>query len=80
MNALSALRLLAPAPTVSNLAVTWQSMARVGYFLECSTNLAATPRFSLLATNLLGQTGTTSYIDTNAAAAVRRFYRVGVGQ
>jgi hypothetical protein len=50
----------------------------VNYFLECSTNLAATPRFTSLATNLPGQPGTTTYTDTNAVGAPSRFYRVGV--
>jgi len=35
--------------------------------------------FTPLATNLLGQPGTTSFTDTNAAAAPRLFYRVSVG-
>ena len=41
--------------------------------------MAGHPAFSLLATNLLGQAGTTSYTDTNAAGRIRSFYRVGVG-
>jgi hypothetical protein len=54
-------------------------MAGVNYFLECTTNLAATPCFTPLATNVPGQAGTTTYIDTNAAGAGSFFYRVGVG-
>ena len=53
-------------------------MAGVSYFLERSTNLSATPPFTPLATNLPGQTNTTSFSDTNAAAAPLLFYRVGV--
>jgi len=33
----------------------------------------------VLATNLPGQPGTTTYTDTNAASLTPRFYRVGVG-
>jgi hypothetical protein len=77
-NAVSALRLLAVSPTGTNLSVTWQSVAGVRYFLERSTNLASFPPFSLLATNLPGQPGTTSFTDTNAAALAPLFYRVGV--
>ena len=76
-NAASVLRLLSASPAGSNVTVTWQSVAGVSYFLERSTDLAATPPFSLLATNLPGQAGTTSFTDTNAAV-LRHFYRVGV--
>ncbi len=58
-NALSVLRLLSPSTTSTNATVTWQSVAGVSYFLERSTNLAAP--FMLLATNIVGQAGTTSY-------------------
>jgi len=77
-NALSVLRLLSASPSGTNVTVSWQSVAGVSYFLERSTDLSATPRFSLLATNLIDQGGTMIYTDTNAAAAPRFFYRVGV--
>jgi hypothetical protein len=57
--------------------VTWQSFAGVTYFLERSTNLASP--LAPLASNLLGQPGTTTYTDTNAASLAPLFYRVGVG-
>jgi hypothetical protein len=76
-NALSVLRMVSASRAGVNVTVRWQSVAGVSYFLERSTNLAASPRFTLLATNLLGGSGTTSYTDTNAAAASRFFYRVG---
>ena len=79
-NALSALRLLSASPTGTNVTVTWQSVAGVSYFLERCTNLASLPPLSLLATNLPGQPGTTSFADTNTAGASLFFYRVGVGQ
>jgi hypothetical protein len=79
-NALSALRLLSASPTGTNATVTWQSVAGVSYFLERCTNLASLRPFSLLATNLPGQPGTTSFTDTNTAGASLFFYRVGVGQ
>ena len=77
-NALSVLRLLSPSPAFSDVSVTWQSVAGVKYFLERSTNLSATPRFTPLATNLPGQPGTTTFTDTNAVGPLPRFYRVGV--
>ncbi len=52
-------------------------MARVNYFLARSANLASP--FMLVATNVLGQAGTITYTDTNAAGAGPLFYRGGVG-
>ena len=63
-------------PTSTNATVIWQSVTGVKYFLGRSANLA-TP-FVLLATNIIGQTGTTSYADTNATGTGPFFYRVGV--
>ena len=75
-NALSVLRMVSALPTSTNATVTWQSVAGVNYFLERSANPAAP--FTLLATNILGQAGTTSYVDTNAPGAGPFFYRVGI--
>jgi len=77
-NALSVLRLLTPLRAGTNVTVSWQSVEGVNYFLERSTNLSATPPFTLLAPNLPGQSGAMTFTDTNAAAAPRLFYRVGV--
>ncbi len=77
-NALSALRLLTPQTVGSNLVVTWQSVTNKTYFLERSTSLATNASFLPLASNIAGQTGTTTFTDTNAAPAGPRFYRVGV--
>ncbi len=77
-NALSALRLLAPVSGGTNVAVTWQSVAGVNYFLERTTNLAAPPAFTPLATTIAGQPSTTTYMDTNAIGSGPWFYRVGV--
>ena len=75
-NPFSALCLLSAAPTGTNVTVSWQSVAGVNYFLARSANLAAP--FTLVATNIIGQAGTTTYRDTNASSAGRFFYRVGV--
>ncbi len=79
INALSALRLVSASPAGANVTVTWQSVAGVTYHLLRSTNLRASPLFELVATNLPGQAGTTTYTDTNAARLTPVFYRVGVG-
>ena len=73
-NALSVLRLLSPLPTATTVAVSWQSVEGVNYYVERSTDL---PRFTALASNIFGQFGTTTYTDTNAPAAPH-LYRVGV--
>jgi hypothetical protein len=77
-NALSALRLLTPQTVGANLVVTWESVSGKSYFLERSTSLATNASFLPLASNLIGQAGTTTFTDTNAAPAGPRFYRVGV--
>ncbi len=58
----------------------WQSVAGAAYFLERSTNLGASPPFSLLAAKPAGQSGATSFTDANAAPLAPLFYRVGIGQ
>jgi hypothetical protein len=75
-NALSALRLLSAAPAGTNVTVTWQSVAGVNYLLERSASLASP--FTFVATNIIGQAGTTSYTDPSATGAGPFFYRVGV--
>jgi len=78
-NALSVLRLLAPVTAGSNVTVSWQSVAGVNYFLERATSLSAPPAFTSLVTNIPGQPGTTTFVDTNTVEAGPLFYRVGVG-
>jgi hypothetical protein len=78
-NALSSLRMLAPVTAGTNMAVSWQSVAGVNYFLKRSTSLATSAAFALLATNIPGQPSTTTFTDTNGIGAGPWFYRVGVG-
>ncbi len=73
---MSVLRMLAPSNSPSGITVPWQSVSGKTYFLQRSTNLDSP--FGLLATNITGQTGTTSYADTNTPGADPFFYRVGV--
>jgi len=80
-NPLSLLRLLSASPAGTppgGVTVTWQSVAGVTYLLERSTNLSASPPFTLMGPNLPGQPGTTTYTDTNAASLAPLFYRVAV--
>ena len=78
-SALSALRLLSASRAGTNVTVSWQSVEGVGYFLERSTNLSASPPFTPLAAGVPGQSSTTSYTDITAMNAGPYFYRVGVG-
>jgi predicted outer membrane repeat protein len=74
----SVLRMVSAMPTPTKVMVTWQSVAGVNYFLLCSTNLSASPCFRYVATNIIGQAGTTTYTDTSTTGAGPFVYRVGV--
>ncbi len=74
----SVLKMLSPAPGGTNIVITWQSQPNINYFLQRATNLSLAPAFQPLATNIPGQSGTTSYTDTNAPAPGPYYYRVGV--
>jgi hypothetical protein len=77
-DAASVLKMLAPFKAAPGVAVRWQSVAGVNYFLERRADLAAPPAFSSIASNLVGQAGATTYTDTNAVGAGPFFYRIGV--
>jgi len=77
-NALSVLRLMTPVPGPSGLTVSWQGVGTRTYFLERSTNLGVAPVFLALSSNIVGQVGSTTFLDTNTAGIGPVFYRVGV--
>jgi PKD repeat protein len=77
-NPLSVLKMSSATSSGTNIVITWQSVANINYLLQRATNLAAQPAFQPLASNIVGQAGTTSYTDTNAPAPGPYFYRVGV--
>jgi hypothetical protein len=57
------------------MAVTWQSVSGVTCILQRSSQL---PVFTTIQSNLVGQAGSTSYVDTNPVTGGPIFYRVGV--
>jgi len=77
-DALSVLKMLLPFRAPTGISAQWLSVSGVTYFLQRATNLAVQPAFSTVKSNIIGQAGTTMYIDTNAIGNVPLFYRVGV--
>jgi hypothetical protein len=77
-NASSVLHVLSATAAAPGVSVTWQSVSGKTYFLERATDLGAQPAFLPLATNIVGQPGTTSYTDTNGVSLSLSVYRVGV--
>ena len=76
-NAASVMQLFSPTNNGSNLVVTWQSVTNINYFLMRSLGLVPA-NFQVIATNLPGRNGSTSYADTNAPMPGPWFYKVGV--
>jgi len=71
----SLLLLLTPSLSASGAVVTWQSQTNINYYLQRASQPGAP--FSTIQSNIVGQTGTTSYTDTNAVGPGSFFYRVG---
>jgi predicted outer membrane repeat protein len=80
-NALSSLLLLSPNFTNSaGVTVTWQSVTNQTYYLQRATDLGASPAFTSIQSNIVGQTGFTIFLDTTATNSNAYFYRVGIQQ
>ena len=77
-NSASVLKLLSPTNDASGVVLNWQSVAGKTYFLERAVGIGVSPSLLPLASNILGQANTTSYIDANATGDGSFIYRVGV--
>jgi hypothetical protein len=77
-NAASVLVLASPSNSIAGVTVTWQSVNTRTYYLQSSANLSAQRAFTSIQSNLVGQTGSTSYTDTTATNGDPYFYRVGI--
>jgi hypothetical protein len=77
-NDLSLLQMLSPSNGISGMTITWQSVTDRTYCLQRSVNLVAQPVFATIQSNIVGQAGSTSYLDTTAIGGGPFYYRVGV--
>jgi hypothetical protein len=77
-DALSVLRMLTPSMTNNSLVISWQSVNGITYSLERSTGSGFPANFLQIQSDIAGQSGTTTYTDTNAVGASPALYRVVV--
>jgi hypothetical protein len=77
-NAASALRMLSASSIDAGVAVSWQSVTDRNYYLQRATDIGGTLGFITVATNVVGLTNTTTYVDSNATGSGPFFYRVGI--
>jgi hypothetical protein len=77
-NAISVLRMVSATNGSFGLNVTWQSAATRIYAVERATNLGAPPSFQIIASNIIGLAGATTYTDPTATNSSVFFYRVSV--
>ena len=68
--------MLSPSPGVPGVNVSWQSVTNVLYYLQRTAN--PTAPFSSVKSNIVGQAGTTTNLDTTASGSGPFYYRVGV--
>jgi len=65
--------MLAASNSASGITVIWQSVSGKTYYLLRATDLASPGAFSAVQSNILGQAGTTSFLDTRADPAQPHF-------
>jgi hypothetical protein len=77
-NAASVLRIVSARREVSTVKITWTSVPQRTYTLERASHLGATPDFSVVKSNILGEPDLTTWTDEGAAGPGPLFYRVRV--
>jgi hypothetical protein len=70
--------MLSPTAGASGVTVTWESVHTRRYRLEGASDPRTPAVFSVIASNLAGQVGTSSYTDTTGMGSGPYFDRVGV--
>lgn len=77
---LSVLSMVSATNSPTGASVSWQSVNTRNYFIQRANDLGAQPAFATIVTNIAGQSGTTTFTDTNATGGGPWLYRVGVQQ
>jgi PKD domain len=76
----SALYLHAVTTNSPGLLIQWDSVLGKLYSLERASNLSSSTPFAPIASQISGNNGTTTYLDTNAIGNGPFFYRIRTGQ
>jgi hypothetical protein len=76
-NPLSLLKMLSVSSGPAGATITWQSAPSITYYLQSTTNPGVQP-FTSIQSNLVGQVGSTNYLDPSATNGGSILYRVGV--
>jgi hypothetical protein len=77
-NPLSALRMLTPITSPNGLALRWQSVCGITYFLQRKTNVRGNPQFSTIQSNIVAESDITTVTDASSTNKSSYFYRVGI--
>ena len=80
LDSASVLRLLCPMANPPAVALTWQSSTNRAYCVESTANSTGQVCFTMIASNIFGRAGTTSFTNANASGPGPVLYRVGAQQ
>jgi hypothetical protein len=77
-NAASVLKMTGAVRANPGVAVTWQSVSGITYYLQRAGSVQIQPAFTSIQSNIFGQPVTTTIVDPTATGPGPFFYRVGV--